>query len=84
MGDTNYMLQAMRKEMNLGIPELVPTSLGMRALLRLMIGAGTLRGRKSAILDKLAFGDYVKWLAIGYRTYKSTNKASSSELEPFT
>jgi glyoxylase-like metal-dependent hydrolase (beta-lactamase superfamily II) len=76
--DTNYLLQAMRKEMNLGIPELVPTSLGMQALLRLIMGAGTLLGRKTAILDKLAFGEYIKWLTIGYRTYKSANNAFPS------
>jgi hypothetical protein len=67
------MLQAMRKEMNLGIPELVPTSLGMRALLRLIMGAGALMGNKTAILDKLVFAEYIKWLTIGYRTYKSAN-----------
>jgi glyoxylase-like metal-dependent hydrolase (beta-lactamase superfamily II) len=78
LGDTDYMLQAMRKEMNLGIPELLPTSLGMRALLGLVMGAGTLLGKKTAILDKLAFSDYIKWLAKGYTTFKSENNALPS------
>ncbi|MGE5263520.1 MAG: MBL fold metallo-hydrolase [Acidobacteriota bacterium] len=78
VSDTDYMLQAMRKEMNQGIPGLVPTSLGMRAMLRLITGAGTLLGNKTAILDKLAFGKSIEWLAVGYQTYTSANNASPS------
>jgi len=73
LSDTNYLLQAMRKEIKPAIPDIRPTSFRMRVLLGLMTGAGTVLGRKTAIIDKLAFGDYLKWLATGYRTYRSTN-----------
>ena len=68
LSDTNYLLQAMRKEISPGIPVIRPVSFGMRVLLGLVTTIGSLIGRKTAIIDKLAFGDAVNWLATGYRS----------------
>jgi glyoxylase-like metal-dependent hydrolase (beta-lactamase superfamily II) len=68
LNDTGYLLHAMRQEINPGIPPIRPVSLGMRVLLRLVTAAGSLTGRKTAIIDKLAFGDALNWLATGYRS----------------
>jgi hypothetical protein len=42
-------------------------------LLSLVTAAGSITGRKTAIIDKLAFGDFLKWLATGYRMYTSAH-----------
>ncbi len=71
LGDTDYLLQAMRKELNPGHPDLRPVSFGMRVMLGLTLAAGTVAGKRTAFIDKLAFGDTVKDLAAGYRMYTS-------------
>ena len=68
LDDSNYLLQAVRKEINPGIPIIRPVSFGLRVLLPLVTGAGSIMGKKTAIIDKLAFGDAVTWLAAGYRS----------------
>jgi len=68
LSDTSYLLQAMRQEINLGLPPIQPITFGVRVLLGLMTSVGSLIGRKTAIIDKLAFGDAVSWLATGYRS----------------
>ena len=73
LSDTNYLLQAMRKEINPGIPVLKPMTLRLSLLLGLVTAAATVMGRKTAVIDKLALGDALKWLATGYRTYRSTH-----------
>lgn len=69
LNDTDQLLQAMREEIELGYPDLKPIQFHRRVLLGLIAGAGALVGRKTAMMDKLAFGDYLKWLADGYRIY---------------
>ena len=69
LNDTDYLLQAMRKEINPGIPVLRPMTFRLKVLLGLVTAAGIVMGRKTAIMDKLAFGDLLKWLATGYRMY---------------
>ena len=76
LSDTNYLLQAMRKEINIGIPDPKPTAFGQRILLGLVTIAGTVIGKRTAIIDKLAFSDPVTWLVTGYRMYKSAHKHS--------
>jgi glyoxylase-like metal-dependent hydrolase (beta-lactamase superfamily II) len=71
LSDTDYLLKEMRAEIKLGIPVLRPVSFGLKAMLWLLSAAGTLLGRKTAMIDKLAFGDYLSWLATAYRTYQS-------------
>jgi hypothetical protein len=71
LDDTDYLLKAMRAEIRPGIPVLRPVSLGMRAMLALMSTASALLGKKTAMYDKLAFGDYLSWLAISYRDYQT-------------
>jgi len=73
LSDTGYLLQAMRKEINPGTPVIRPMSFRLSVLLGLVTVAGTVMGRKTAIIDKLAFGDPLKWLATGYRMYKSSH-----------
>jgi glyoxylase-like metal-dependent hydrolase (beta-lactamase superfamily II) len=73
LNDTDYLLQAMRKEINPGIPNINPTTFKMKVLLGLVSAAGSVTDRKTATLDKLAFGDPLKWLAAGYSTYKSAH-----------
>jgi len=68
LSDTSYLLHAIRQEINPGIPVIRPVSFGMRVLLGLVTTIGSLTGRKTAIIDKLAFGDAVNWLATGYRS----------------
>jgi hypothetical protein len=43
----------------------------MQVMFWLVSSAGAITGRKTAIIDKLAFGEYLEWLALGYRTYQS-------------
>ena len=76
LSDTNYLLQAMRKEINIGIPDPKPTAFGQRILLGLVSIAGTVIGKRTAIIDKLAFSDPVTWLVTGYRMYKSAHRHS--------
>lgn len=73
LSDTDYLLQAMRKEINPGIPMIRAMSFRSSVLLGLVTAAGTVMGRKTAIIDKLAFGDTLKWLATGYRMYTSAH-----------
>jgi glyoxylase-like metal-dependent hydrolase (beta-lactamase superfamily II) len=72
LSDSNYLLQAMRQELKPGLPDLRPTSTAMRLLLPLVTAAGTLIGKKTAIIDKLAYGDVLQWLATGYQTYTAS------------
>jgi len=74
LNDTDHLLQVMRKEINPALPDIRPTSLGMNILMGLAVTAGKVSGSETAILDKLAFGDYLKWLAIGYQTYNTQHK----------
>jgi glyoxylase-like metal-dependent hydrolase (beta-lactamase superfamily II) len=76
LSDTNYLLQAMRKEINIGIPDPKPTAFGQRILLGLVTIAGTVIGKRTAIIDKLAFSDPLTWLVTGYRMYKSAHRHS--------
>ncbi|OGO66812.1 MAG: hypothetical protein A2Z49_02260, partial [Chloroflexi bacterium RBG_19FT_COMBO_56_12] len=69
LSDIDHLLQVMRKEINPAVPAIRPTSLGMRILFGLASAAGKVSGTETAIIDKLAFGDYLKWLATGYQTY---------------
>ncbi len=73
LGDADYLLQAMRKELNLGIPILRPVTFRLKVLLGLVTAVGSVTGRKMAIIDKLAFGDPLGWLATGYRMYTSAD-----------
>jgi hypothetical protein len=73
LSDTDYSLQAMRKELNLGIPILRPATFRLKVLLSLVIAFSSVMGRKTAIIDKLAFGDILGWLATGYRMYTSAH-----------
>jgi purine-cytosine permease-like protein len=43
-----------------------PVSIGMGLLLALISTLGALTGRKTAIIDRLAFGHMLQWLAMGY------------------
>lgn len=69
LNDTDYLLQAMRKELGPGIPDLKPVSFRQRLLFGVATGVATVLGRKTAIIDKLAFGNILAWLATGYRMY---------------
>ena len=71
LDDTDYLLRSMREEINPGLPPINPVSPGMRVMLRLLTAVGTVTGKKTAMLDKLALGDAVKWLAAGYKVYKA-------------
>ena len=73
LDDADYLLQAMRKEINLGIPVLRPMTFRLRALLGLVTAVGSVTGRKTAIIDKLALRDLLGWLATGYRIYTSAH-----------
>jgi glyoxylase-like metal-dependent hydrolase (beta-lactamase superfamily II) len=73
LSDTDYLLQAMRREINLGVPVLRPVSFRLRILLRMTMAAATATGRKTAVIDKLAFRDTVKDLATGYRMYTAAH-----------
>jgi len=72
LSNTNYMLQDMRKENKIGNPIIRPISLRLMVLLGLMTAAGTVAGKKTAIIDKLFFSGFIDWLATGYKIYKST------------
>lgn len=72
LNDTGYLLQTMRKEINPVIPEIVPTTWGLRRLLGLITGLGSVIGKRTAWIDKLTLGDSVGWLALGYKMYKSS------------
>ncbi len=69
LDDTDYLLEAMRKEIQPGTPALRPASPGSRFLLSLMLAAAAVVGRRISVLDKLAYGDVVRDLARGYRMY---------------
>jgi hypothetical protein len=65
--DTDYLLQAMRREINPEIPPIRPISFRLSVLLKMVDVMGTLLGRKAAMIDKLFLGDILQWLAVGYR-----------------
>ena len=69
LDETGYLLRAMREEINPGLPELRPVSAGLRVMLDLMTAVGAITGKKTAMIDKLALGGPVKWLATGYKMY---------------
>lgn len=69
LDDTDYLLAAMRTEIQPGIPALTPVSLGSRFLLSLTLAGAAVVGRRITIIDKLAYGDLVRDLARGYRMY---------------
>jgi glyoxylase-like metal-dependent hydrolase (beta-lactamase superfamily II) len=73
LGDTDYLLQAMRKEINPGIPAIRPVSFKTRVMLTLAMAAATVTGSKTAVIDKLAYGDTLKDLATGYKLYTSAH-----------
>jgi glyoxylase-like metal-dependent hydrolase (beta-lactamase superfamily II) len=73
LDDTDALLRAMREEINPGVFVLKPVTTRIRVLLGLLMAAGSLTGKKTAITDKLVFGQLLKWLAIGYRMYTSTH-----------
>jgi glyoxylase-like metal-dependent hydrolase (beta-lactamase superfamily II) len=73
LSDTDYLLQAMRKEINPGIPIPRPMTFRLKVLLGLVSAVGSVMGRKTAIMDKLAFSDILGWLATGYRMYTSAH-----------
>jgi hydroxyacylglutathione hydrolase len=73
LNDTDRLLQVVREEINPAVPDIRPTSTGMRLLFGLVVAADKVLGRKPAILDKLAFGDYLSWLVKGYQTYTTQN-----------
>jgi glyoxylase-like metal-dependent hydrolase (beta-lactamase superfamily II) len=66
LDDTAYLLRAMREEINPSLPVVKPVSIGMGLLLALISTLGALTGRKTAIIDRLAFGHMLQWLAMGY------------------
>lgn len=69
LSDNSYLLQAMRQELKPGVPDIRPVSTMLRLLLPVVNAVGTLTGKRTAIIDKLAYGDALQWLATGYRTY---------------
>lgn len=71
LSHTSYLLKAMRRELNIGIPDPRPTTVGRRVLLGLVTAAATALGKKTAILDSLAFREPLEWLATGYRMHQS-------------
>jgi glyoxylase-like metal-dependent hydrolase (beta-lactamase superfamily II) len=71
LSDTDYLLQSMRKEIKLGIPIIKPVSFRLKVLLSLVTAAGTITGKKTAIIDKLALSRFIDWLAKGYRIYRN-------------
>ncbi len=76
LDDTRYLLQAMRKEINPVIPEIVPTSLVMKGMLGLLRGLGAITGKRTAWIDKLALGETVGWLAKGYQISQGADNSS--------
>ncbi len=73
LDDTDYLLKAMRQEINPGVPVLKPLTFKARGLLNLALTAASVTGRKTAMVDKLAFGEMLGWLATGYRMYTGTH-----------
>jgi glyoxylase-like metal-dependent hydrolase (beta-lactamase superfamily II) len=73
LSDTEYLLQAMREEINPGIPSIKPTSSASSIKLGLLTALGTITGRKTAILDRLAFRDPLRCLGIGYMLSTSSS-----------
>jgi glyoxylase-like metal-dependent hydrolase (beta-lactamase superfamily II) len=73
LSDLGHLLQCMRKEISLGIPPLKPTSLPASVLLGVVTAVGAAVGRRTAIVDRLAFGDMLRWLATGYTMYASAH-----------
>jgi hypothetical protein len=63
----------MREEINPGVPELRLVSPGLRLMLGLMTAVGAVTGKGTAMIDKLALGGPLKWLAAGYRMYTAAN-----------
>ena len=66
LSDTNALLRDMRREIPPGIPPIRPLSAGLRLLLGLISAIGTITGTRTALIDKLAYGDAVRWLASSY------------------
>jgi glyoxylase-like metal-dependent hydrolase (beta-lactamase superfamily II) len=67
--DAGYLLQAMRRELHPGLPVVRPLSSGLRALLAVVTAGASVLGQKAAVIDRLAYGDALQWLASGYRMY---------------
>ena len=71
LSDIDYLLKVMRKEINPVLPEIKPATFKQRFLLSLASAAGSVVGKKTALIDKLALSDLLKWLAAGYRIHKN-------------
>lgn len=68
LDDTAYLLEAMRKEIHFGVPALRPVSWLLKVMLGLMTAVGSVAGKRTAIIDRLAFADAVRWLGMGYES----------------
>lgn len=61
---TRQLLYAMRDELNPGIPEIRPVSFPLKLGLNLLTGIASLIGRRTKVLDRLFYGQVIKWLAL--------------------
>jgi glyoxylase-like metal-dependent hydrolase (beta-lactamase superfamily II) len=67
LSDNDYLVRAMREEINPELIEIRPTSLSMKALVRLITSLGSLLGRKTAIIDQQFLSEPIRWLAVSYK-----------------
>ena len=77
LSDTDYLLKAMRREINPEIPLIRPMTFILKVMFPLVSAAGSLTGRRTAIIDKLVLHDLLAWLAAGYRIYKSSHETAN-------
>jgi len=73
LDDVDFLLQSMRKEINPGIPKMKIASLKLKLMFGFMNAMGSITGKKTAINDKLTFGELMGWLATGYKMYSAAH-----------
>lgn len=67
LDDTGYLLKAIRKEIQVGAPEIRPTTAGLKLTFGVLSALSTVMGMKTALMDKIGFGETCQQLATGYR-----------------
>ncbi|MBS0204750.1 MAG: MBL fold metallo-hydrolase [Planctomycetes bacterium] len=68
---TRRLLLAMRSELDVGIPRILPMHAGTKLGLGILTTVASLFGRRTRVLDRLYFCHAIEWLARGYTMSRS-------------
>jgi len=72
LDNIDYLLKAMRAELNPKLPIIRPVPLWQKLMFPLLNFFGGITGRRDAIIDKMFLSGFIQWLSTGFKQYKST------------